>query len=302
MPISDLLAGMYGAYGVVAKLHERARTGLGGLVRTSLLASVVGVHAYQGTRWTVAGEIPKAEGPHHPSICPYGLFHSARRHRADRGRFGGPVGSGSRRRSTCRWMRPDFATNADRVRNAAVVRAAVEQAFAAYTTADLLAKLSEIGVPSGEVKNLQQVFEWDQTRSQGLLIDVEHPVLGRDPAARAAAALLRRRRRRVAPRAHRSADCWASTPTRCWPGWRRNRRPDAARRSLGSARPGSADQSNPQATEVPEMPALAQPGRDLRLPKAHFRRRFVRFRGFWISATHGGRPARHRAPARPGSS
>ena len=35
-----------------------------------------------------------------------------------------------------------------------------------------------IGVPSGEVKNLQQVYDWDQTRSQGLLIDVEHPVLG----------------------------------------------------------------------------------------------------------------------------
>ena len=75
VPISDLLAGMYGAFGVVAKLHERASTGLGGLVRTSLLASVVGVHAFQGTRWTVAGQIPKAEGPHHPSICPYGLFH-----------------------------------------------------------------------------------------------------------------------------------------------------------------------------------------------------------------------------------
>ena len=44
---------------------------------TSLLAAVVGVPAYQGTRWTVAGEIPKAEGPHHPSICPYGLFHAS---------------------------------------------------------------------------------------------------------------------------------------------------------------------------------------------------------------------------------
>ena len=71
-----------------------------------------------------------------------------------------------------------FATNADRVRNAAVVRAAVEHAFAQYATADLLAKLTEIGVPSGEVKDLQQVYEWDQTRSQGLLVDVEHATLG----------------------------------------------------------------------------------------------------------------------------
>jgi crotonobetainyl-CoA:carnitine CoA-transferase CaiB-like acyl-CoA transferase len=178
VPISDLLAGMYGAYGVVAKLHERDRTGQGGLVRTSLLASVVGVHAYQGTRWTVAGEIPKAEGPHHPSICPYGLFHSAD------GIVQIAVGSEGL------WKRfapafgiplegPEFSTNPDRVRNSTVVRAAVEKAFAGYSTPDLLAKLGEIGVPSGEVKNLQQVYDWEQTRSQGLLIDVEHPVLGK---------------------------------------------------------------------------------------------------------------------------
>jgi crotonobetainyl-CoA:carnitine CoA-transferase CaiB-like acyl-CoA transferase len=178
VPISDLLAGMYGAYGVVAKLHERDRTGRGGLVRTSLLASVVGVHAYQGTRWTVAGEIPKAEGPHHPSICPYGLFHSAD------GIVQIAVGSEGL------WKRfapafgiplegPEYSTNPDRVRNSQVVRATVEKAFAEYSTPDLLAKLAEIGVPSGEVKNLQQVYDWDQTRSQGLLIDVEHPVLGK---------------------------------------------------------------------------------------------------------------------------
>jgi crotonobetainyl-CoA:carnitine CoA-transferase CaiB-like acyl-CoA transferase len=177
VPISDLLAGMYGAYGVLAKLHERARTGVGGLVRTSLLASVIGVHAYQGTRWTVAGEIPKAEGPHHPSICPYGLFHSSD------GVVQISVGSEGL------WARfapafglsvhaPGFASNEDRVRNGPAVRAAIEEAFSAYTTPELLARLAEIGVPSGEVKNLQQVYDWEQTRSQGLLIDVDHPVLG----------------------------------------------------------------------------------------------------------------------------
>jgi formyl-CoA transferase len=177
VPISDLLSGMYGAFGVLGKLHERERTGRGGLVRTSLLAAVVGVHAYQGTRWTVAGEIPTAQGPHHPSICPYGLFHASdgavQISIGSEGlwqkfapAFGLPVGAGG------------FATNADRVRNADAVKAAVNAAFAAYTSADLLAKLDEIGVPSGQVKNLQQVYEWEQTRSQGLVIDVDHPVLG----------------------------------------------------------------------------------------------------------------------------
>ncbi|MDQ3432054.1 MAG: CoA transferase, partial [Actinomycetota bacterium] len=66
VPIADLLAGMYGAYGAVAALHERERTGHGTVVRTSLLAAIVGVHAFQGTRYTVAGEVPRAQGNHHP--------------------------------------------------------------------------------------------------------------------------------------------------------------------------------------------------------------------------------------------
>ena len=57
VPIGDLLAGMYGAYGVTAALHERERTGRGRVVRTSLLAAIVGVHAFQGTRYTVAREV-----------------------------------------------------------------------------------------------------------------------------------------------------------------------------------------------------------------------------------------------------
>jgi formyl-CoA transferase len=177
VPISDLLSGMYGAFGVLGKLHERQRTGRGGLVRTSLLAAVVGVHAYQGTRWTVAGEIPRAQGPHHPSICPYGLFH------ASDGAVQISIGSeGLWQKFAPAFGLPvdgeGFATNADRVRNSDAVKAAVDAAFAQYSSADLLAKLDEIGVPSGQVKNLQQVYEWEQTRSQGLLIDVDHPVLG----------------------------------------------------------------------------------------------------------------------------
>ncbi len=77
VPIAGLLAGMYGAYGILAALHERERTGSGGVVRTSLLAAMVGVHAFHGTRYTVAGEVATAQGNHHPAITPYGAFHTA---------------------------------------------------------------------------------------------------------------------------------------------------------------------------------------------------------------------------------
>ncbi|MGI8721768.1 MAG: CoA transferase, partial [Geodermatophilaceae bacterium] len=33
-------------------------------------------------------------------------------------------------------------------------------------------------VPAGEVRSLQRVYQWEQTKSQHLLIDVEHPTAG----------------------------------------------------------------------------------------------------------------------------
>jgi crotonobetainyl-CoA:carnitine CoA-transferase CaiB-like acyl-CoA transferase len=168
---------MYGAYGVVAALFERERTGRGQVVRTSLLAAIVGVHAFQGTRYTVAGEVGRAQGNHHPSICPYGLFHCAD------GAVQLSVGSEGLWRRLCAGfgLDPDaegLATNAERVAHRDRVIGLLEAAFARIPTADLLAKLGEIGVPAGRVRSLGEVYGWDQTRSQGLLVDVEHPVLG----------------------------------------------------------------------------------------------------------------------------
>ena len=77
LSVADVLAGLNAAVGVIAALFERQQTGCGSVVRTSLLASVVGAHAYQGTRWTVAGEVPHMTGNQHPSIAPYGAFRCA---------------------------------------------------------------------------------------------------------------------------------------------------------------------------------------------------------------------------------
>ncbi len=177
VPIADLLAGMYGAYGVVAALHERERTGRGRVVHTSLLASIVGVHAYQGTRWTVAGEVPTAIGNQHPSISPYGLFHTA----------DAPVqvacGSEGLWRSFAPMVGLDpndqrFVTNTLRVSRREELGALIEQAFAAHGAEHWLARLADAGIPAGKVRTIDDVYTWNQTRSQGLVIEVEHPVLG----------------------------------------------------------------------------------------------------------------------------
>jgi formyl-CoA transferase len=175
VPIADLLAGMYGAYGVVAALHERERTGRGHVVRSSLLASVVGVHAFQGTRWTVAHEVPHAIGNHHPSIAPYGLFHTAdapiqiacgndRQWVA----LAGLLGVADER----------FATNGQRVGHRAELIETLEAALSADGAETWLGRLAELGIPAGKVRTLDDVYTWDQTRSQGLVVEVEHPTLG----------------------------------------------------------------------------------------------------------------------------
>ncbi|MFC7496926.1 MULTISPECIES: CaiB/BaiF CoA transferase family protein [unclassified Nocardioides] len=177
VPIADLIAGMNGAFGVLAALHERTSTGRGRVVRTSLLAGMIGVHAFQGTRWTVAGEVPGLAGDHHPSIAPYGMFATA----------SAPVqiacGSEGLWRALCGafgWDAAEdgFATNADRVANRADLITRIESLFATEPAEHWLALLSDAGVPSGKVRSMDDVYSWDQVLSQGLLLSVSHPTQG----------------------------------------------------------------------------------------------------------------------------
>ncbi|MET0966388.1 MAG: CoA transferase, partial [Nakamurella sp.] len=177
VPIGDLLAGLYGVIGVLAGLVERATTRRGQLVRTSLLGSIVGVHAFQGTRWTVAGEVGRAQGNHHPSIAPYGLFRCAD------GTVQIAVGSEGLWKQFCTEFgidtsTPGLGTNADRVANRDAVIELVERAFAGTDSETLLGRLSAAGIPAGKVRTIDEVYNWAQTRSQHLLIDVEHQTLG----------------------------------------------------------------------------------------------------------------------------
>src|ERR687886_2499054 len=140
VPIGDLLAGMYGAYGVVSALLERERTGRGQVIRTSLLAAIVGVHAMHGTAWTVAGQVGRAQGNHHPSIAPYGLFACAD------GKVQVACANESLWRRLCAEFgldaeAPGMATNGERVVHRQQVIDLLEGVFAAIAAEDLLARL-----------------------------------------------------------------------------------------------------------------------------------------------------------------
>ncbi|GAA0369812.1 CoA transferase [Microbispora corallina] len=175
--IADLLAGIHGAYGVAAALYERERTGRGTVVRTSLLASVVGVHSYHGTAWTVGGKVPEAGGNHHASIAPYGAFHCAD------GMIQLAVANEGQWRKVAGLLgidaeQPRFATNRDRFAHRDELIADIEKALAVHDRGHWLAALAELGVPAGAIRSIDEVYAWDQVRSQGLVVSVDHPVLG----------------------------------------------------------------------------------------------------------------------------
>jgi len=177
LPIADLLAGMFGAYGVSLALMERQRTGHGGQVDTSLVAAVVGVHAFHGAGWLAAGVEPRRTGNRHPSIAPYGTFRCADAELVI------AVGSESLWRRFALVVgldadREDIATNAHRVAVVDRLQEEIDKALASRSASEVLAALDEAGVPAGRIRSVPEVYEWEQVRHLGLVHELVHPVLG----------------------------------------------------------------------------------------------------------------------------
>jgi crotonobetainyl-CoA:carnitine CoA-transferase CaiB-like acyl-CoA transferase len=71
-----------------------------------------------------------------------------------------------------------FAANPLRVAHAGELIAAIEKALGTADRAHWLELLASAGVPAGSIRTIDEVYEWEQTRSQGLVIEVDHPELG----------------------------------------------------------------------------------------------------------------------------
>ena len=77
MPISDLVAGLYCAFGIVCALQARSRNNEGQRVEASLTSSLVSMMAYLSSESFVKGKAPNKSGNNHPILAPYGLFKSS---------------------------------------------------------------------------------------------------------------------------------------------------------------------------------------------------------------------------------
>jgi formyl-CoA transferase len=177
VPIADVSAGLFGVIGVLGALVERERSGLGQRVSTSLLAAQIGIHTFQATRYLIGGEVPGLSGNHHPTVAPYGVFEAA----------DGPlviaVGNEDiwRRFAPLAGLDPAdsrYATNALRLGNLAELHQIMNARLAAGTVAHWLDRLRRAGVPAGELKTLDRVYESEQARAGDLIWEVDHRRLG----------------------------------------------------------------------------------------------------------------------------
>ena len=177
LPIADILAGMFGAYGVLAALRERDRSGQGQRVDTSLLAAVVAVHAYHGAGRLLTGEEPRRTGNRHPSIAPYGVF------RCSDANIVIAVGSESlwHKFAAALGLDPDapgMGSNIERVARVVEVERAVNAVLGNRTADEAMALLEEAGVPAGRIRTIGEVYASPQVQHLGLIERMTHPTLG----------------------------------------------------------------------------------------------------------------------------
>ncbi|HEY7579399.1 MAG TPA: CoA transferase [Acetobacteraceae bacterium] len=175
-PVSDLIAGLYAALGVVAGLLRERRTGQGGSASVSLIGGLISFLSFMATDYLATGRVPTRTGNDHPIGSPYGLFRTADGEIAI-----APAGDAMYQRllralnAEDLRQRPEFATNALRAENRAAINAEIEARTKRETSAHWIRTLNAAGVPCSRVMHLDEVFADPQVIDQQAVVTVEHP-------------------------------------------------------------------------------------------------------------------------------
>lgn len=177
VPVSliDQGSAMWGAIGVISAIFQRQTTNEGCFVSTSLYETGVFWSNYHLLSTQLTGENPEKLGAHHGAFAPYGAF---------RTKDGGVMLGISNDRlfeklcgllETTEWLAdPRFQTNAERVKNRALLTEAIEVITMKHETAELMSRLEAIGVPVAQVKTMQDVLVDPQQIANNLIVQLPH--------------------------------------------------------------------------------------------------------------------------------
>ena len=170
IPIADLCAGIFCAYGIAVAVIEREKSGQGQWVKSSLLQAQLFMLDFQAARWLMKGEVAKQAGNNHPTSIPTGVYRT-------RDGYMNLAVSGHRI-----WERlchaveapeliahPDYRTGALRSLNRDALHAEIERRLSGRDTTDWVAHLNEAGVPSGPINSIDQAFSDPQVVQLGIV-------------------------------------------------------------------------------------------------------------------------------------
>jgi formyl-CoA transferase len=179
VPLSDLSAGLFGAYGILCALEYRERTGEGQFVDTSLLEAALALTVWESTEYWVTGRAPKPLGSAHRLAAPYQAL------RASDGWFTVGANNDKLFQSFCRVIdRPDLAADPrftglrDRMRHREALIAEIERTTAKETRAHWLARLAQAGVPSGPINTYPEALADPHALARDMIVDLVHPGAG----------------------------------------------------------------------------------------------------------------------------
>ncbi len=176
IPISDTIAGLYAAFGILAALREREKTGRGQEIQTAMVDGLISMFTFASSAYFATGALPPRNGNDHMVVSPYGLYNAA----------DGPVAIAP---STDKnWLQlcsalgrddlpadPRFDTQAKRRQNRKQINAIVQDIIATRSRDEWIDLLNKAGVPCGPVNNLAQVFSDPQVLHQEMVIESQQP-------------------------------------------------------------------------------------------------------------------------------
>ena len=172
--MGDITAGLYGAIGVAAALHNRGQTGTGTIVDLSMLDCQVAVLENAIARYCTTNEVPTPIGSRHPSITPFASFATGDGHVI--------IACGTdalfARLANC-LDRPDlikdprFGANDVRTQYVEELTTEIEVGTRTKTTAEWLTDLGAAGIPCGPINNIEDVLQDPQIASRNMVVSID---------------------------------------------------------------------------------------------------------------------------------
>ena len=175
-----MAGGLFAALGIMTALLEREHSGRGQWVQSSLLNAGIALLDFQAARYTMKGDVPGQVGNDHPTSMPTSAYKTAD------GYINVAASGDGMWTRICKLFGHEelasderFKTNELRARNRAALNAVMNEALAKRSSAEWIEALNKIGVPTGPIYKMDEVFADPQVRHLGAAVEVEHPRLGR---------------------------------------------------------------------------------------------------------------------------